>query len=159
MTKEGSEQHYSTDCPIAPKKNGDNGVGAKAFGSIMVIVAVISGLWALMGPTNQRIDNIAKEVSSIKARLHEDEIYARAEKGVIAGVEEKLTAAEERFTSLETRVEHLEEWRIWWNRKILTKHAKNSEKLYRLETRAFGGSIPNKPTNSMPIRQLTTRKP
>ena len=73
---------------MSTKDNGNT--GSKAFGSIMVIVAVCTGLWALMGPTTQRIDHIADEVKGIKEQLQRSGACASQEQSRLAQMQERF---------------------------------------------------------------------
>ena len=162
------DRNYPAECPLQPRKNGDGGnsVGSKAFGSIMLILAVITGLWALMGPTNKSIEtmqskitsveaSIVSQIGDIEAKLAKDDEREREDQGSFASIQEKFREVETRFNALDRRVQSVEEWRVWWNREVLTTNAAQDEKLYRLEMHTYGCAHKPKPLDSSaPVREL-----
>jgi len=80
----------SSNCESQMSTKDNGNTGSKAFGSIMVIVAVCTGLWALMGPTTQRIDHIADEVKGIKEQLQRSGACASQEQSRLAQMQERF---------------------------------------------------------------------
>ena len=135
--------------------NGDskpaNNVGAKAFGGVVALVAIVAGVYAMVEPMNQRIDFIERQqkdanvqlrevISKLSSELRQHEAITGHDGLIqqVAMTREQFREVETQFTDMERRIEGYEEWQLWWQRTVPTSLATLNEKVYRLETETYG---------------------
>ena len=87
------------------KPDGTGGSGANnLFGSIMLVVAVIAGVYAMIQPMGQRIDFLQTELATINTSINKDNDRERTDAAELSKIREMFTEVETRFEGL--RREH-----------------------------------------------------
>lgn len=119
-----------------------NNTGLKALGAVLTILAVITGIAAIVRPMQQRNDNLEKQIDSLKNDLRDHAKLNNHPWGVVAEIaemREKFTEVETQFKGSrerdelltirhEDRLTKLEQWQDWWYKEIAIKeNAKGSE--------------------------------
>ena len=102
--------------------NLKNNNGYKFFVSLVGLLALISGVYAMVQPMNQRIDSLSNEIQSLREDIKES-----------ATTKQMFIEVETQFDGIKLRVSSLEEWQVWWNREMLSQNAVQNEKIQRLE--------------------------
>jgi len=102
------------------KNNGSKGRDYTTIVGVVALVAIIAGVYAMVEPMNQRVDYLEGELLSLRSHA--------------------ATTSDHRL--LNSRIEKIENWRIWWNREMLTKQMQMEEKIKTLERLAYGGASP-----------------
>lgn len=105
-----------------------NGNGYKAIGGILALFAIVSGVFAIVEPMNQKIDFIREEARAHgqlegHTRLLEDQARAA----------ERFKEVETQFRDLTRRVEVFEVWMTWWQRTVPVLDATQDGRLNMLE--------------------------
>jgi hypothetical protein len=95
------------------KPNGN----IKAFGGVFVLIAVITGMWAMIEPLSQRLDFITAETKSLRKVIeqHNSKYFTHISDGHPRRVEQRVEVHEERLDKIEGR-RWSEEDRPQWER-------------------------------------------
>lgn len=111
------------------------GNGAKAFAGILVIIAIVAGMYSIFRPMELRINSLQSQIEVLNTQLFELAAHEREDQGRFATNDERFKETETQFSNLETRISTIEAWRIWWNRNILVDYGKIREQVRGLEQR------------------------
>ena len=102
------------------RNNGSKGRDYTTVAGVVALVAIIAGVYAMVEPMSQRVDYLEGEFRSLRSRA--------------------ATTSDHQL--LNSRIEKIENWRIWWNREMLTSQMQMEEKIKTLERLAYGGALP-----------------
>jgi len=131
-----------------PGAKAENNNNTKAFGGVLVILAVVAGMYAIIQPMNQQMGYLKDEINLVKARLagHQDVASIRDSKitADLSAVKEKFVKAEAEHQATDRRISDLEEWRIWWNRSHLVADTENRVRIEALERHCYSESYEGK---------------
>jgi len=135
----------------------DDGSGAKAFGGVMAVLAVLgtmSGVVAAIAfPTHLRISSLQKQVESMNARMAADDIRERHDAASIAAIGQQFVQVETRFNAAKERsddralqetkaIESLRAWAAAHDLRVVALNSTQTERLRVLERKAFGDGSP-----------------
>lgn len=116
--------------------------GARAFGGVIALVAIIAGVYAMtrleVEPMGQRIDFLSEQLLSIRKDMALDDARERTDRDAFARVSERFKEVETQFSNQSTRIEVFEEWQRWWHRNIPTTDARQDGRLDALERVTYG---------------------
>lgn len=79
---------------------------AKTFGSVLAMLAVIGGVYTMVNPMNQRIEDLNDDIQEIKTTL-----VRTADATDIATIKEKFGIAVTNRENLQIQINELREWR------------------------------------------------
>ena len=111
----------------------NNNTGAKAFGGVLLIVALIAGMYAMFEPINKTIDNLKDDVVQIERFLSDDNERKRLDAERFAAMQERFKEVETQFKDQTRRIRKLEEWKKWWEKCMPEKVAIQGEKIKQIE--------------------------
>ncbi len=111
----------------------NNNTGTKAFAGVLVILAVIAGVFAMVQPMTQRINQLERQINTLADHQNLDNTREREDQSKFAASAERFKEVETQFSGLENRIQKIEDWRIWWNRTILKRHGAVDARVRDLE--------------------------
>jgi len=76
------------------------GNGAKAFGGVLALVAIIAGVYAMVEPMGQRIDFLNTQLGRLERRINQDEFALQTDRSLIASMSERFKEVETQFSAL-----------------------------------------------------------
>ncbi len=118
--------------------NGIASNGAKAFGGVLAIVAIIAGVYAMVEPMGQRMDFFDDRILAVHESMAVDDVRERADRNEFARVSERFKEVETQFANQSNRIEVFEEWQRWWHRHVPTLDAQQDGRLDALERVIYG---------------------
>lgn len=101
-----------------PSESVNASGAAKAIGGVLAIIAVITGVYSMVQPMNQRIENLQSELREVKNTLANIDALNTS---VHTQFATELSSIKEKFGQFlahDSRLKTLEDWRIWWNRDV-----------------------------------------
>ena len=130
----------------------ENGSGAKAFGGIVALVAVIAGVYAMVEPQSQRMDFLSSQLLAIEKHMALDDKREREDQGQFSATAERFKEVETQFTALQhlmavqfkhtdRDIFHLQgeaDLIERWRNRIQALDATQSEKIRTLERMVYG---------------------
>ena len=113
------------------------GNGTRAFGGVIALVALLTGMAAIIRPIQQQVDFLDRRISA-------DDVREREDTATIGKMSERFKEVETQFRSLrelvDTRIGHagertekLEEWLDWWHKTVPGLDARQNTRLEALE--------------------------
>ena len=111
------------------------GNGTSLLSAVAAFVFLLGGMYALVRPMDQRISQMENQVKTMRdlAERNQDNMA----KHVLC-----VTKNETKLGEVSARVTDLEQWRVWWNRDMMTNQVQLGEKIKQLERQAYGGVSP-----------------
>jgi TolA-binding protein len=102
-----------------PQENADG--AAKVLGALLALMAVIAGVYAMVRPMDQRIDQLQLEVASLRSLMTETDRYNVQQ---LTNMVSDLSALKEKFSQVVVqteRIKAIDEWRTWTTRNELSQ--------------------------------------
>jgi len=104
---EGARSNEASHIKSAPDRDTSNGGGAKAFASVLVILAVIGGMAAIVRPMQQQTDFLAREVAELQT--HASDGHPARVEAEVNRVVNRLHLNDEDVEKIEARTNKLEQ--------------------------------------------------
>ena len=124
--------------------NESAGNGPKAFAGMIAIVAVITGIAAIVRPMQQSIDSLYDGQKIMASRLREDDGRERLDREELGRINERFSEVETQFDGLDERTQRIENSfreRIAALEKMLLLKAEITDKLVRDSFTILRGKI------------------
>ena len=116
---------------------------SKTFAGVIAIVALITGIAAIVRPLQQQIAGLERTIEQLEERYYISQALISMEaKGVAletAKIGERFKEVETQFKEVFAQAEKLEAWQIWWWKNGPKIHASQEERIKGLERDIYKG--------------------
>ena len=109
--------------------------GAKALTGIIMMVALIAGVYAMVEPMQQQIDFLQAEINTIRTAMERDDDRENLDVQKRAAMGEQFKEVETQFKAMSERIKAMEEFLLWYHRNVPQIHAERTIGQKELERR------------------------
>lgn len=81
--------------------------GPKAFASVIALVAVIAGIYAMVEPMSQRVDFLERQLTETRQAMMLDDQRESSDRNLLAAFQERFSEIETQFRAMK-ELEHVQ---------------------------------------------------